>query len=521
MRTSCLLRLLPLLWGGLLVLGGSGSAENPDENDPLLCFVGGTMRPAMEKLVEMYKAKTGIPVLLDYADSGELFIRAEQTRRGDLLVVHDPYLAVAVNKGLADQGYTVAGLTGVIVVAKGNPKKIQGFTDLAKPGIRLIFTDPIYSTLGHIVELMCEKTELYDKIMANCVTRTKTGGEAANAVGLGTVDAAIVWNAVAFLRRDKLDAIPIESRFQPQPGVDTVTTATFGLIDMSRVRVTAITLSFSKQIEKARAFAAFLASEEAVPVWKDRGYTSLETSLDYDKSVSLPQDLKGTLFLYCGAGMRLPIEKLVKEFEAKTQVQIQASYDGSNKLLGQMELTKKGDVFVAGDADYVEMARKKGWISKAVPICFFQPVILVQKGNPKGIQNLSDLLRPKMRVGQGDPKVAAVGRILPRLFELHGIDPGAWSENVMLNTATVNELGVAVKLRTLDAAVVWDAIAAAYAKDTEAISIDKARNVFPVVEAAVLTFSENPQAADALIAYLASARAQQVLTSTGYSVGNP
>lgn len=241
-----------------------------------------------------------------------------------------------------------------------------------------------------------------------------------------------------------------------------------------------------------------------------------------EKETASPgQDLKGTLFVYCGAGMRLPIEKLAKEFQEKTPVQIQASYDGSNKLLGQIELTRTGDVYIPGDADYVGMARDKGWITDSTPLCFFEPVILVQKGNPLGVQSLSDLLKPKVRVGQGDPKAAAVGRMMPKLMELNGISPEAWAKNVMLNTATVNELGSAVKLKTLDAAVVWNAIAASYAEDTDVVSIEKSKNVFPVVEAAVLSFSQNPEAAKALVTFLASDRAKEVLESCGYSVEKP
>jgi molybdate transport system substrate-binding protein len=257
----------------------SDMAQAQDQTEPLLCYVGGTMRPAVEKLAEVYKAKTGEQLHLDFGDSGELFIKAEQARKGDVLIVHDPYLGAAVNKGLADQGYLVAGLTGVIVVPKGNPKGVHGIADLAKPGMRLILTDAEYSTLGHIVTVIGKKSGLSEKLDANCVTRTRSGGEAANAVALGTADAGIVWNAVAFLRKDKLDAVPIEQGFQPVAGVDTVTSATFGPMDMAKVRVTAMTLTCSKQLEKARAFAAFLASPEAAATWKDLGYTPMEGGL--------------------------------------------------------------------------------------------------------------------------------------------------------------------------------------------------------------------------------------------------
>ena len=231
--------------------------------------------------------------------------------------------------------------------------------------------------------------------------------------------------------------------------------------------------------------------------------------------------LKGTIFLYCAAGMRLPVDALAKEFQAKTGVQIQSSYDGTNKLLGQIELTRKGDVYIAGDADYVAMAREKGFIAEARDIAFFVPVIMVKKGNPLGIRTLSDCLKPNVRIGQGDPKSAAVGRIMPRLLELNGVDPAQWAKNVVLSTPTVNELGNAMKLGTLDVAVVWDAIAAAYKECCDWVAIEVSKNIMPVIEAATLSFSENPEAGKAFLAFLASDRGKEVLKASGYSIQKP
>ncbi|MBN2738836.1 MAG: hypothetical protein JXR70_17770 [Spirochaetales bacterium] len=42
---------------------------------PLLLYVGGTMRPVMEEIVNRYSLETGQLFELDYAGSGELLIR--------------------------------------------------------------------------------------------------------------------------------------------------------------------------------------------------------------------------------------------------------------------------------------------------------------------------------------------------------------------------------------------------------------------------------------------------------------
>lgn len=243
-------------------------------SEPLLCYVGGTMRPAMEQLVKAYEAKTGVKISVDQGESGTLIVRSQQTQKGDLLVCHDPFEGELKNKGLQDTSWIMAAIRPVIVVAKGNPKKITGMKSLGEKGLRLILTHPQYSTMGHIVPIMARKAGVLDAVKANTVSETRSGGEAANAVSIGTADAAIVWNAVAFLRTDKLDTVAIEAAYEAEAGVDAVTSATFGAIDMGFVRVTISLLKTSKQAAEARAFAEFCASPENRRVWTDLGFSN-------------------------------------------------------------------------------------------------------------------------------------------------------------------------------------------------------------------------------------------------------
>ncbi len=238
----------------------------------LLCYVGGTMRPAMEALQKEYEAKTGNKVDFDQGESGQLTIRITETKKGDLFVCHDPFQMDLNKKGLEEKFWVMASLSPVIVVVKGNPKKITGLKSLGEKGLKLILTHPLYSTMGHIVPEMGKKAGVWDAIKANVISETRSGGEAANAVSIGTADAAIVWNAVAYLRTDKLDTVSIESDYRLKSGVDVITAATFGKIDMGDIRVTISTLKCSKNLKEATAFAEFAVSPEAREIWKKFGF---------------------------------------------------------------------------------------------------------------------------------------------------------------------------------------------------------------------------------------------------------
>jgi len=49
--------------------------------------------------------------------------------------------------------------------------------------------------------------------------------------------------------------------------------------------------------------------------------------------------------------MRKPISKLAQEFHETHGVKVELSYDGTNRLLGQIKLTQRGDIYIAGDAE--------------------------------------------------------------------------------------------------------------------------------------------------------------------------
>jgi len=476
------------------------------------------MRPAMEVLAGRYEDRTGRKVLIDYAGSGELLVKIEQTRRGDLYVAHDPFLAAIMRKGLGEHGWVVAALKPVIVVPKGNPKKLQGLRDLAAPGVRVVLSHPVYSTAGWIIPVMAGRAGVRKALEANVISRTKGGSGAANAVIMGTADAAICWGPVAHLRGDRLDAVEIEPAFLPIQGVDAITSATFGVMELACIKVTVATLKCSQELEQATGFAVFLASEEAARVWSDFGFSSVEAAT---ACAGPAPPLSGELLVHCAAGMRLPIRRLAEEFQRDHGVRVNMTYAGSNMLLGQIDLNRRGDVYIAGDADYVRMAQEKGLVQSRRTICTFTPVIMVGKGNPHGIRALSDLTRPGIRIGQGDEKAAAVGRLTPRLLDLNGVDRKTWNRNVVLSTPTVNELGLKVKLGTIDAAVVWRCIARKYPMDSTIVEIDPERVIRPEVAGAVLTTAENPAAAAAFLAFLASEQGRKTLEQYGYTVMNP
>ena len=230
-----------------LVLKAGGKREQD-----ILVLCGGSMRAAMEEIIERYGEITDDKILASYGGSGELCAQIQQTQKGDIYVCHDPFMPWAKDQGLIDTWATVGYLDVAIVVPKGNPKGITGIKDLAKPGIRLGIGNQTYSTSGVIVKHMLQKLEYGDAILKNVRTETKGHQQRCADVAMGALDAGIVWSAVAHLFREKLQTIPI-----PKEYIDAITSATYQQSDLKNVKVTIGIISYAREKERVRRFYEF------------------------------------------------------------------------------------------------------------------------------------------------------------------------------------------------------------------------------------------------------------------------
>lgn len=279
---------------GMLLLSATvlaGCSTKDKTNEPLFCHVGGTMRPVFEKLAEVYETETGNKVEINSAGSGELLANIEMQAEGDLYVSHDPFLDIIMSKKLAVNGWTLGEVYPVIIVQKGNPKHIQTLQDLARPDVELALTDYKLSTLGRMLPTIFTKAgmdlEQLDK--SKNITIHRSGSYVANLVVMKNADAALVWDAVAALRKDTLDTVSIKKHL-PVPYVDAITSATGKSYKLTPVRVTICSLKCSDQPKEAEAFMQFVVSTEAKQILADYGFGVSDTlrRQEYKNGEKLP-----------------------------------------------------------------------------------------------------------------------------------------------------------------------------------------------------------------------------------------
>jgi molybdate transport system substrate-binding protein len=213
------------------------------------------------------------------------------------------------------------------------------------------------------------------------------------------------------------------------------------------------------------------------------------------------------------------VAEAVERFQEKHGTTIECDYAGSEVLLARIKLSRKGDLYLPGDVHYVNVAAEQGLVRSQQDVCYFVPAIMVRRGNPKDIRSLQDLTREGIKLGLGDAKACAIGRTASKIFEKNGIDEGPLA--VAYRSGTVNELGNHVKLGTLDAAIVWDAVAAQFGDDVETVAIPVAQNEISTVAIGVLGSSKDPQTAAAFVDFLRSPEGRDVFRKHHYTVESP
>jgi len=227
------------------------------------------------------------------------------------------------------------------------------------------------------------------------------------------------------------------------------------------------------------------------------------------------------LLLYCGAGIRLPVDELVETFSREQGVKIITDYAGAEVLISKVKITHRGDLYMPGDKHYVEQAAQEGMILSQRSVCYFVPTILVQKGNPKNIHDLQDLLGPGIKLGLGDAKACAIGKKVKLIFAKNNI---AWEDiekNLVFQSLTVNELGMQIQAGSLDAVIVWDAIAKYYSDYGTEVPIPVEKNVISTVDIGVLKFTQNKELAEKFVEFVASDSGQDIFRKHLYRVEHP
>jgi len=222
-----------------------------------------------------------------------------------------------------------------------------------------------------------------------------------------------------------------------------------------------------------------------------------------------------SLMVYCGVGMRKPMDEIGILFKEKYGISIDYNYAGSGHLLNQIELAQMGDVYQPGAMYYLDIAREKGFIDYEKLVACHVPVIAVPKGNPANLTCLADLTKPGVRLAMGDPEACAIGKLGNEILEKNGIKDGV-EENTIARGTTVNALIVYVSTGDVDVAITWRESLLFAPDETDVVEIPENENIIKTIPIGVLIFSENKEYARDFVDFVTSDEGKAVYGKYGF-----
>ena len=168
------------------------------------------------------------------------------------------------------------------------------------------------------------------------------------------------------------------------------------------------------------------------------------------------------LILYCAAGLRLPIQKIVNDFENDNGVRVKIQFGGSGSLLANIEAVNRGDLYLAADSSYTEIGFTKGLINQSIPICELNAGLIVKKGNPFNIKTIEDCINDdSVRLVLANPEAASIGKFTKNVL----LQSQLWDKvarKVTVMKPTVNDVANTIKIDAADVGIAWDVISHQY-----------------------------------------------------------
>lgn len=227
------------------------------------------------------------------------------------------------------------------------------------------------------------------------------------------------------------------------------------------------------------------------------------------ESPSTQNTTQKNLLVYAGAASKPPTEDAAKLFEQKTGTKVDLVFGGSGTVLSQMELSKKGDLYFPGSSDFMEKAKEKGLVYPETEskIVYLVNAINVQKGNPKNINSLKDLLRPGIKVAIANPETVCVGLYAAEIIDksLTAEEKQAFKKNLLNYTESCDKTATAISLKTVDAVIGWSVFKDWDPENIETIPLQQNEiQRIGYIPIAVSTFTQNKEMALQFIDFLNS-----------------
>ncbi|KKC04662.1 molybdate ABC transporter substrate-binding protein [Mycobacterium nebraskense] len=193
----------------MLAAGLAGCASKPSSpsaaSGRVVAFAAASLKPAFTQISAQFKAQNpGSNVEFEFAGSSELATQLTQGATADVFASADTAQMDTVAKAglLSGNPTNFASNTLVIVTAPGNPKKVESFADLARPGLGVVICQkPV--PCGSASQRVEDSTGVH----LNPVSEELSVTDVLNKVTSGQADAGLVYVTDAHSAGNKVTTV--------------------------------------------------------------------------------------------------------------------------------------------------------------------------------------------------------------------------------------------------------------------------------------------------------------------------
>ena len=392
-----------------------------NEKELVVYCAAGMLLPVKEA-AKSYKEKYNQPIRLEPASSGhlEILIR-EETKSGkplaDLYIpANDYYAKKTAADGLTQEYFPLATFRLVLAGKRETDLKITSLNDLLEQNISFVMCNP-EAAAGRFAQKTLAALGMYEALNKAMKVSFPTVVEAANAIQTSDdAQAGFLWDTTARQYKLKIFDLPELAGASSSTSVNVVSTS----------KVPARALAFARYLSAPEQGNAVFARHFFSPVPGDRWHPQPE------------------LTFFCGGVNRNAVQRTLREFEEREGIKIRTEFGGCGTLVTTMQSIKSGeseagfpDVYMTCDKTFYDPVAED--FGEGRDISTTDIIILVRKGNPKGIARLEDLAREGVSFGTTDPKMSTLGSLSWKLFTLMGLKEAVRS-NAIVTTPTAHEL---------------------------------------------------------------------------------
>ncbi len=263
----------PFFWGLLVLVfllgiigvisasrGGVGgqSLVRKGAGEYLLVYSGAGLRHPMHEVGEVFAKEFGLKIKNVHGGSGHILSQAKLSGKGDVFIPSSLYFFDIANEaGVVGDKQYIAYHVPVIAVLGGNPARIKGLPDLARPGVEVILGDEKVTAIGRVTAKIIAEAGLTAALAKNTVGKTVTVTELLVRLVMGQADAAIVWEPIA----TAVEEIEVIKIAEEQNQIDIISASVF---------------KKSQNKEIAREFIDFLISDQSKEIFRRHGFQPVE-----------------------------------------------------------------------------------------------------------------------------------------------------------------------------------------------------------------------------------------------------